>query len=60
MRSMASKTFLAFLDHLFRCANALLKLKKEKNGCGRVTEDDVCLFFLLSGSDRVSECVRSV
>lgn len=30
MRSMASETFLAFLDDLFRRANALLKQKKKK------------------------------
>lgn len=42
MRSMASETFLAFLDDLFRRANALLKQKKKR---ARVTESR--LMFLL-------------
>lgn len=47
MRSMASETFLAFLDDLFRRANALLKQKKKR---ARVTESRLmfrCFFFLL-------------
>lgn len=47
MRSMASETFLAFLDHLFRRANALLKQKKKKRA--GVTESRLmfrCFFFI--------------
>lgn len=51
MRSMASETFLAFLDDLFGRANALLKQKKKKKKRARVTESRLMylFFFYLSG-----------